>query len=366
MSGHDPYAPESGDGSFDVESYDLTLDYRVRTNRLSGVAVVNAVAAIPVTAISLDLVRLRATRVRVDGDRRTAFTAGPRKLRVKLPRRMAAGERFSIEVVYAGAPAPRRSRWGTIGWEELEDGALVAAQPTGAPTWFPCNDRPDARARMRIAVTTDAGYLPVPTGRPLTRAVVGGRVTATAASDVPVATYLAAVHIGAYEERPLAEAGGGDGVGVRVTGLRAREAAWLASLDGTAERERALRRLAPDRRPHVARLLDDLADRGLVLDGPAPGEAPSSLAHVVLVGHGRIAGALAHALAGAGVARVERSPAAIEVIQKEKIPVILAGMMMPLTNWAPKLARNSSSFFSSKDCSTSFLRPKTRTSEWPE
>ena len=110
MSGHDPYAPESGDGSFDVESYDLTLDYRVRTNRLSGVAVVNAVAAIPVTAISLDLVRLRATRVRVDGDRRTAFTAGPRKLRVKLPRRMAAGERFSIEVVYAGAPAPRRSR----------------------------------------------------------------------------------------------------------------------------------------------------------------------------------------------------------------------------------------------------------------
>ena len=67
MSGHDPYAPESGDGSFDVESYDLTLDSRVRTNRLSGVAVVNAVAAIPVTAISLDLVRLRATRVRVDG-----------------------------------------------------------------------------------------------------------------------------------------------------------------------------------------------------------------------------------------------------------------------------------------------------------
>ncbi|WP_106817140.1 hypothetical protein [Janibacter massiliensis] len=106
-----------------------------------------------------------------------------------------------------------------------------------------------------------------------------------------------------------------DGVGVRVTGLRAREAAWLASLDGTAERERALRRLAPDRRPHVARLLDDLADRGLVLDGPAPGEAPSPLAHVVLVGHGRIAGALAHALAGAGVARVERSPAAIEVIR---------------------------------------------------
>ena len=63
------------------------------------------------------------------------------------PGAIEPGEPFSIEVMYAGAPAPRRSRWGTIGWEELEDGALVAAQPTGAPTWFPCNDRPDDRAR---------------------------------------------------------------------------------------------------------------------------------------------------------------------------------------------------------------------------
>ncbi|WP_292831021.1 M1 family metallopeptidase [Microbacterium sp.] len=204
MSGHDPYTPESGDPTFDVESYDLELDYRVRTNRLEGRAIINAVAAVPVSAISIDLVGLRATRVRIDGDRRTRFSQGPRKLRVALPRRLQAGERFSLEVSYAGAPAPRRSRWGTIGWEELEDGSLVAAQPTGAPTWFPCNDRPDDRARMRMSVTTDAGYLPVPTGRPTGRTVGGGRVTVTAESTVPVATYLAAVHIGAYEQTALA------------------------------------------------------------------------------------------------------------------------------------------------------------------
>ncbi|MBN9224189.1 MAG: peptidase M1 [Microbacterium sp. SCN 70-27] len=203
MSGHDSYAPESGDPSFDVEAYDLTIDYRVRTNRLEGRAVINAVAATAISAVSIDLVGLRATKVRVDGDRRTRFSQGPRKLRVTLPHRLAAGERFSIDVAYAGAPAPRRSRWGTIGWEELEDGVLVASQPTGAPTWFPCNDRPDDRATMRIAVTTDAGYLPVPTGRPVGRTTAGGRTTVTAETTVPVATYLAAVHIGAYEEKPL-------------------------------------------------------------------------------------------------------------------------------------------------------------------
>ena len=27
-----------------------------------------------------------------------------------------------------------------MGWEELDDGVLVAGQPSGAATWFPCND----------------------------------------------------------------------------------------------------------------------------------------------------------------------------------------------------------------------------------
>ncbi|MFM9644417.1 M1 family peptidase, partial [Streptomyces turgidiscabies] len=91
VTGHDPYAPESGDAGYDVESYDLVLDYRVRTNRLEGTAVLNAVvAADTLGSVSVDLVGLRATRVRVDGDRRTSFTQGPRKLRVRLPHRLTA------------------------------------------------------------------------------------------------------------------------------------------------------------------------------------------------------------------------------------------------------------------------------------
>ncbi len=92
------------------------------------------------------------------------FAAGPRVLRVTPGRTIAPGERFAVEVTYGGAPAPRRSRWGTVGWEELTDGALVAGQPIGAPTWFPCNDRPDARARMRMEITVDDGYAVAATG----------------------------------------------------------------------------------------------------------------------------------------------------------------------------------------------------------
>ena len=201
----DAYAPQSGDHAFAVESYDLDLTYRVRTNRLEGRAVVTAVATEAVRTVALDLIGLRATRVRVDGDRRTTFQHGPRKLRVSVPRTLQVGERFSIEVTYAGAPAPRQSRWGTIGWEELEDGAIVASQPTGAPTWFPCNDRPDDRARYRIALTTDTPYSVAVTGRRVSEVRSGARVTSVYESTVPTATYLAAVHVGRYREYAIAE-----------------------------------------------------------------------------------------------------------------------------------------------------------------
>lgn len=216
MSVHDPYAPQSGDPTFDVESYELDLSYRVRTNRLEGRAVVNAVAAVATSSIALDLIGLRASRVRVDGDRRTAYAQGPRKLRVVLPRRMEPGERFSIEVTYAGAPAPRRTRWGTIGFEELEDGALVASQPIGAPTWFPCNDRPDDRALYSITVATDAGYTAVATGALIGSARRGQFEARTFRSAVPTATYLTALHIGRYISTPLADSEGSDGFPITV------------------------------------------------------------------------------------------------------------------------------------------------------
>lgn len=209
MSAVDPYAPHSGDAGYRVESYDLTLGYRVRTNRLEGTALLAAVAVEGLSVIALDLVGLRASRVRVNGAP-ARFTAAAGKVRVTPAASLAAGEPFTVEVVYAGAPAPRRSRWGAVGWEELADGALVAGQPIGAPTWFPCNDRPDDRARMTMKITVDEGYAVAATGVTGVSTRTGGRVTTTFTSSVPTATYLAAVHVGRYRTRPLA----GTGVGV--------------------------------------------------------------------------------------------------------------------------------------------------------
>jgi aminopeptidase N len=151
----DEYTPHTGDRRIRIEHYDLTIDYRVSTNRLDGVAVVRGRTVEATKTVSLDLVGLRATKVRASGRSqgsgagRIGFAQTDRKLKVTFPQPLAAGDPFELTISYGGAPRPRRTRWGTLGWEELEDGVIVASQPTGAPSWFPCNDLPGDKSRSR-------------------------------------------------------------------------------------------------------------------------------------------------------------------------------------------------------------------------
>ncbi|MEV8215448.1 M1 family metallopeptidase [Leifsonia sp. NPDC077715] len=192
------YLPRSGTDDYAVLHYDLDLNYRVATNRLDATAVIRARAAVDLAAVVLDLVHLKAKRVRFDGNKRVRFSQNATHLRITPPAVLPAGTEFTVEVAYDGSPAPRRTRWGTLGWEELTDGAIVAAQPSGAPTWFPCNDRPSDKAAYRIRVATEQAYTVVATGEPTAHSVSGGRGTWTFDRPEPTATYLAAVQIGRY------------------------------------------------------------------------------------------------------------------------------------------------------------------------
>ncbi len=200
-TGGEPYAPTSGDLAWRALHYDLEIDYRVATNRLDGVARISGVAERDLTAIALDLVGLRASKVRLDGERRAQHAQRPGRLTVKPTAPIPAGQRFELEISYAGSPAPRRSPWGLVGWEELEDGVIVASQPTGAPTWYPCNDRPSNKATHRIRVSAEQPYRVVATGSLVEESAGSGRSTRTFESRVPVATYLTTVQIGRYLRR---------------------------------------------------------------------------------------------------------------------------------------------------------------------
>lgn len=193
----DPYAPTSGNGGYHVEHYALDLQYKTATNRLSAVATITAVSEQELSRFTLDLSRLQASRVSVNG-RRAAKTQSNGKLTVVPSAPIAAGVDFIVIVEYSGSPAPRRSKWGLVGWEELDDGVIVASQPNGAPTWFPCNDHPADRATYNIRVSTEQAYTVLCNGVLTSHTVASGRGTWVYEQVEPTSTYLATVQIGRY------------------------------------------------------------------------------------------------------------------------------------------------------------------------
>ncbi|MEY9931617.1 aminopeptidase N [Catenulispora sp. GP43] len=204
-----PYFPRRGNDGYVVEHYELTLDYRVGSNRLSAVAVLTVWATSALSSIVLDFADLRVDRVILQDGRRLRFEHRKEKLKVVLPAVVAAGEQVVLEIVYRGAPRPTSSRYGGLGWEQLADGMLVASQPTGAPSWFPCNDRPDQKATYRIQVTTASQYRVVANGRLAGVAHSGSTSTWTFVQDAPMATYLATLQVGVYQRVELPGVAGG-------------------------------------------------------------------------------------------------------------------------------------------------------------
>jgi aminopeptidase len=200
----DPYVPSHGNGGYSVESYELDLDYRVSSNRLTGKATITAVATHPLSRLSLDLVGLRVAKVSVNGRRATRYAHRNGKLHIWPATDLMDGAEFVVDIQYAGNPAPTDSPWGELGWEELTEGVIVASQPSGAATWFPCNDHPGDKAHYRITVTTDSPYHVVANGRLVSRRTKASRTSWVYDQAAPMATYLATIQIGRYDVLELA------------------------------------------------------------------------------------------------------------------------------------------------------------------
>jgi aminopeptidase N len=197
MSQLDPYTPTSGTTAVRIDHYDLHLDYKIHPNRLAGRAVLRGRVLEDTPAIELDLVGLAVSRVLVDG-RRHRFRVHRSKLVVRAQESFTSGQEITFDVHYSGNPGPAMGTWGDVGWEELTDGVLVAGQPNGAATWFPCNDHPSSKATFRCTILVESEYMAISNGELVSTVRKAGRTAWTWESSQPLATYLATVQIGQY------------------------------------------------------------------------------------------------------------------------------------------------------------------------
>ena len=74
----------------------------------------------------------------------------------------------------------------------------MASEPTGSPTWFPCNDYPTDKATYRFRVTVPRGTTAVANGTLEGRIEHRHRTTFVWRERSPMATYLATVTSGRF------------------------------------------------------------------------------------------------------------------------------------------------------------------------
>ncbi|ROR55771.1 peptidase M1-like protein [Luteococcus japonicus] len=204
MAAPDPYLSGHGDDRYRVRHYDLRLDYKVTTNRLDEVAVLDVEMVADAKQLELDLSGLQVSKVLVDGTKARHRTRN-RKLLVELGA-AEAGDRFRVTVNCAGKPRPVPGVHGAAGWEELTDGVLVGSQPQGAPGWFPCNDDAADKATYRIQLDVAQSYHVVANGTLVDQENRGGSTRWVYEMDAPMAPYLATVQIGHYVTTDLSGA----------------------------------------------------------------------------------------------------------------------------------------------------------------
>ncbi|WIM67978.1 M1 family metallopeptidase [Corynebacterium breve] len=189
---------------FHVRHYDLDLTYRVDPNRLEGTATLRIENWRDLPGLTLDLQQnMVARRVVARGSaginvKVAKFKQSGGKLRITFAEPIPVDTEFTLTIYYGGNPRPRRTTWGDIGWEELDNGSLVASQPNGAPTWFPCDDTPDEKASYKIRISADDPYVVISNGQLVDKQSGGSRTTWTYETPFQMASYLATIQVGEY------------------------------------------------------------------------------------------------------------------------------------------------------------------------
>jgi aminopeptidase N len=201
--GGDPYFPRQGNGGYNVSSYAIAIAYDPATKRLTGHVRIRARATKKLSRFDLDLRRnLKASSVSVNGKRakRSQPKSQVQELVITPRHAVTKGHRFTVDVRYAGKVKPVIDPDGSLdGFIPTDDGAFVASEPQGSPTWFPVNDKPSDKATYTVAVTVPKGLTAVSNGALTSSRTHGNRTTFSWRLRQPVSSYLVTATIGKFD-----------------------------------------------------------------------------------------------------------------------------------------------------------------------
>jgi aminopeptidase N len=206
---NDPFFPKSGNGGYNVESYDIRLHYDPARNRFMGgtrtFIGADVTQADGLTRFNLDYRGPEVTRLLVDAEP-AEFSREGQELIVEPATPLLTGEDMDIEIRYKGKPKLVHDPDGSIeGWVRTPDGAFVVGEPRGNPSWFPSNDHPSDKALFEISVEVPKPYKVASNGTLDLVDNGDGMRTFNWSSNDPMATYLATATVGKFKTEEVTD-----------------------------------------------------------------------------------------------------------------------------------------------------------------
>ncbi|MBI1276892.1 MAG: hypothetical protein GC179_02060 [Anaerolineaceae bacterium] len=191
----DKLFPQSGNGGYDVQQYDLQIMWDNVTGAIDAQTTINSVATQDLSTFNLDFVGFDIIKLTVDG-KDTTFTRKDTELTVNAA--VAKGKTFETVVAYKGVPGQVPNSI-TSGWYAAKDMVIVLSEPVGAQGWFPSNDHPSDKALFTYEITVPKDFQVAANGMPGKPFENENSVTYKFTISKPMATYLATVNIGKFK-----------------------------------------------------------------------------------------------------------------------------------------------------------------------
>jgi aminopeptidase N len=199
--GGDPFFPSAGNGGYDVKSYDVKLDYQPQNEQLAGDVTIAARATQDLSSFNLDFRGFNVAAVTVNGTA-AKFTRKDQELTITPASGLRRNRDFTARVVYSGHVNDIRDPdHARDGWIPTDDGAYVANEPQGVPSWLPVNDSLKDFATWDFTVTVPKGRTVMSNGVLVSKVDGGDKTTWHWRESSPMVSYLATVTNGFFELR---------------------------------------------------------------------------------------------------------------------------------------------------------------------
>jgi aminopeptidase N len=199
-SAGDPYLPAIGNGGYDVQHYDLTINYNPAANTMVSRTDITIRATQGLSEFSLDLRGFPGATVAIDGVA-AGVSRTADKVIVTPAVGIAGGRTFRAVVNYSGTPAEIQDPDGSReGWARITSGGFVVNEPMGAMGWFPCNNSPADKATFDFHITVPSTHVALGNGELASRVNNGnGTTTWSWRMGFPMAPYLSTSTVGLFD-----------------------------------------------------------------------------------------------------------------------------------------------------------------------